>query len=81
MKPKNIEKQAAVRSVVVSTLFQLVLAGCFLSFRTAVQTGWLRNLLLILVMGNLIIIPFSFAVLRQRVKEIERGELDEAKKY
>ena len=39
MKLKNIEKRAAVRSVVVSTLFQLVLAGCFLSFRTAVQIG------------------------------------------
>ena len=42
---------------------------------------WLSGLLLILAIADLITVPFTFAALRQRVREIERGELDEARKY
>lgn len=83
MKPKSTdqEKRSAVRSVVLSTLFQLLSAGAMLCLRAVTDTGWLRGLLLILAAGGLITIPFSFAVLRQRLREIEGGELDEARKY
>lgn len=81
MKPKNTEKRAAVRSVVISTLLQLLAAGAMLCLRPTVQMDWLKALLLILAAGNLVTIPFNFTVLRQRLREIEKGELDEARKY
>ena len=85
MKPKSIdsqeEKRAAVRSVVLSTLFQLFSVGVLFYVRTLIQTGWLRTLGLILAVGDIITIPFTFAALWQRVQEIEKGELDEARKY
>ncbi len=65
----------------LSTLFQLLSAGALLYARTLVQTGWLRGAALILAVGDLITIPFSFTVLWQRVREIEQGELEEARKY
>lgn len=84
-KPKSIdrreEKQAAVRSVVLNTLFQLLTVGALMYLRTAIRTGWLRNLALLLAAADLITIPFTFAALWQRVREIEKGELDEARKY
>lgn len=80
-KPKNTEKCAAVRSVVLNTLLQLVTAGALLYARSCTDIGWLRNLALVLAAADLITIPFAFAVLRQRVREIEKGELEEAKKY
>ena len=83
MKPKSIEKRAAVRSAVLSTLFQVMAAGALLYLRTLSPPDWLGGLLLIMLTGYLIIynIPFTFAALRQRVREIEGGELDEARKY
>lgn len=81
MRPKSTDKRAAVRSVVLSTLFQLLTAGALLYLRSMTQAGWLRNLALFLAAADLITIPFAFAVLRQRVREIEKGELEEAKKY
>lgn len=81
MKPKSTEKRAAVRSVVLNTLFQLLTAGALLYLRSMTQAGWLRNLALLLAAAGLITIPFAFAVLRQRVREIEKGELEEAKEY
>lgn len=81
MKPKNTEKRAAVRSVVLSTLLQLVTIGALLYARSCTDVGWLRNLALFLAAADLITIPFTFAALRQRVREIEKGELEEAKKY
>ena len=80
-KPKNTEKRAAVRSVVLSTLLRLMTIGALLYARSCTDIGWLRNLALFLAIADLITIPFTFAVLRQRVREIEKGELDEAKKY
>lgn len=67
--------------MVLSTLFQLMTIGALLYLRSMTQTGWLRNLALFLAVADLITIPFTFAVLRQRVREIEKGELEEAKKY
>ena len=81
MKPKNTEKRAAVRSVVLNTLFQLLTAGVLLYARSCTDVGWLRNLALFLAAADLITIPFTFAALWQRVREIEKGELDEARKY
>lgn len=70
-----------MRSVVLSTLFQLMTIGALLYARSCTDIGWLRNLALFLAVADLITIPFTFAVLRQRVREIEKGELDEARKY
>ena len=85
MKPKSIdrreEKRAAVKSVVLSTLFPLLTVGALFCLRSATQTGWLRGLMLFLAVSDLITIPFTFAALWQRVREIEKGELDEARKY
>ena len=81
MKPKSIEKRAAVRSAVLSTLFQVMAAGALLYLRTLSPPDWLGGLLLILAVSDLAAIPFTFAALRQRVREIEKGELEEAKKY
>ena len=75
------EKRAAVRSAVLSTLFQVMAAGALLYLRTLSPPDWLGGLLLILAVSDLAAIPFTFAVLRQRVREIEKGELDEARKY
>ena len=85
MKPKSIdrqeEKRAAVKSVVLSTLFQLLTVGALFWLRSVTQTGWLRGLMLFLAVSDLITIPFTFAALWQRVREIEKGELDDARKY
>ena len=81
MKPKSIEKRAAVRSAVLSTLFQVMAAGALLYLRTLSPPDWLGGLLLILAVSDLAAIPFTFAALWQRVREIEGGELDVARKY
>ena len=70
-----------MRSVALNTLFQLVTAGALLYLRTMGPPEWLAGLMLFLAIADLITIPFTFAVLRQRVREIEGGELDEARKY
>ena len=83
MKPKSInrEKRAAVKSALLSTLLQLMTVGALLYLRSVIQADWLRSLALFLAVIDLIIIPFTFAALWQRVREIEQGDLDEAKKY
>ena len=81
MKRESIEKRAAVRSAVLSTLFQVMAAGALLYLRTLGPPEWLAGLMLILAIADLVTIPFTFAALRQRVREIEKGELDEARKY
>ncbi len=78
---RRAEKRNAVRSVVLNTLFQLMTVGALLVLRSLTRPGLLRGLLLMLAIGDLVTIPFTFAVLWQRVKEIEKGELDEARKY
>ena len=85
MRPKSIdrkaEKRAAVRSVVVSTLLQLMMVAALLWLRTMGPPDWLSGLLLLFAVADLITIPFTFTALWQRVREIEKGELEEAKKY
>jgi len=85
MSPRSIdrkaEKRAAVRSVVVSTLLQLMMVAALLWLRTMSPPEWLAGLMLFLAIADLITIPFTFAALWQRVREIEKGELEEAKKY
>lgn len=80
-KPKSTEKRSAVCSVALNTLFQLLTAGALLYLRTLSPPEWLGGLMLFLAVADLITIPFTFAVLWQRVREIEKGELDEARKY
>ena len=81
MKPKSTEKRAVIKSAALSILFQLFSVGVLLYARTLIQTGWLRTLALVLAVGDIITIPVTFAALRQRMREIEKGELDEARKY
>ena len=85
MKPKSIDhraaKGAAVRSVALNTLFQLMTVAALLYLRTLGAPDWLAGLMLFLAIADLITIPFTFAALWQRVREIEKGELEEAKKY
>ncbi len=70
-----------MRSVALNTLFQLVTAGALLYLRTMGPPEWLAGLMLFLAIADLITIPFTFAALWQRVRELEKGELEEAKKY
>ena len=85
MRPRSIDRKAeiraAVRSVVVSTLLQLMMVAALLWLRTMGPPDWLSGLLLLLAVADLITIPFTFTALWQRVREIEKGELEEAKKY
>jgi len=67
--------------VVLNTLLQLNMAAALLFLRSWTQLGLLRGLLLVLAVADLVTIPFTFAALWQRVREIEKGELDEARKY
>ena len=81
MKPKSTEKRAVIKSAALSILLQLMTVGALLYARSWTDIGWLRILTLLLAAANLITIPFTFAALRQRMREIEKGELDEARKY
>lgn len=60
---------------------QLLSVAVLLGLRGLTVRVWLDNLLLLVAVLDLITIPVSFVVLRQRLREIERGELDEARKY
>ena len=81
MKPKSTEKRAVIKSAALSILLQLMTVGALLYARSWTDIGWLRTLALVLAVGDIITIPFTFAALRQRMREIEKGELDEARKY
>ena len=86
-RPKNIEeghrklKRDAVRGAVVHALVQGLSALALLWLRTWTQAGWLDGLLLVLAAVDLVTIPPAFIVLKHRLKEIEGGELDAARKY
>ncbi len=62
-------------------VIQLLSVAVLLGLRCLTVRVWLDNLLLFVVVLDLITVPFSFVVLRQRLREIERGEMDEARKY
>ena len=62
-------------------MIQLLSVAVLLGLRSLTVRVWLDQLLLLVAVLDLITIPVSFVVLRQRLREIERGELDEARKY
>ena len=62
-------------------VIQMLSVAVLLGLRGLTVRVWLDNLLLLVAVLDLITIPISFVVLRQRLREIERGELDEARKY
>ena len=87
MRPGNIDpgrqrelKREAVRGAVVYCLVQLLTVLVLLGLRLVTQ-GWLDTLLLVLAAADLAAVPPVFIVLKQRMKEIEGGELDAAGKY
>ena len=86
-RPKNIapakrrERSAAIQGTVSHVVIQLLSVAVLLGLRHLTVRVWLDNLLLLVAVLDLITIPVSFVVLRQRLREIERGELDEARKY
>ena len=75
------QKREAVKSVLISAGFRVGAAA--LLFCTRSRTPWpgLHQVLLWLAVLGLVTIPFSLVVLRQRLREIEKGELNEARKY
>lgn len=70
-----------MKSVLISA--GLRAGGAALLFATRNSAPWprLHRVLLWLAVLGLVTIPFSFVVLRQRLREIEKGELNEARKY
>ena len=78
---KETQKREAVRGVVSSCLLRIAGVAILFWGRAYTPWLWLHDLLLVLAVAGLITVPFSFVVLRQRLREIERGELDEARKY
>ena len=74
-------RRDAVRGTLMFVGGQLLSVLVLLWLRGLSKTGWLDTLLLVLAVLDLAVIPFSAVVLRQRLREIERGELDDARKY
>ena len=66
-----------MKSVLISAGFRVGAAALLFC------TPWpgLHQVLLWLAVLGLVTIPFSLVVLRQRLREIEKGELNEARKY
>ena len=79
--PKNIDpgqraqKKDARKGAAFFALVQLAMALLLLWGRSQLAG------LLILAVGDLVTIPAVWIVLKQRMKEIEGGELDAARKY
>ena len=88
--PKNIDpgqraqKKDARKGAAFFALVQLAKALLLLWGRSQLDglegLDWMRLLLLILAVGDLVTIPAVWIVLKQRMKEIEGGELDAARK-
>ena len=78
---KRRERGEAIRETAAHVVVQLLSAAALLGLRCLTVRVWLDNLLLIVAVMDLITIPFSFVVLRQRLRENERGEMDDARKY
>ncbi len=69
-----------MRGAVSSTVFQLAAAGLLLWLRTGMD-GVLSMLLLILAVSNIITVVPMWVSLRERLREIEGGEEEEAGQY
>lgn len=78
---KRRERKEAIGGVVTHVAVQLLSVAVLLGLRCLTVRAWLDNLLLFVAVLDLITLPFSFVVLRQRLREIEKGEMDEARKY
>ena len=75
------DRRDAIRSVALHILIRLICAGLLLWISGAAAIQWLSTAALLLAAAGLIPIPFSLIALRQRLKELEEGELNEARKY
>ena len=75
------QKREAVKSVLVSGGIRVGTAALLLCTRSCTPWPRLHQVLLWLAVLGLITVPFSLVVLRQRLREIEKGEVNEARKY
>ena len=75
------DRRDAIRSAALHILIRLICAGLLLWISGAAAIQWLSTAALLLAAAGLITIPFSLIALRQRLKELEEGELNEARKY
>ena len=87
MKPSDTDidhrqqKHHAVRGAAVFGVGQGLSALLFLWLRGQFQPQWMKTLLLVLAIGHLTALIPTLVALKQRLKEIEGGELDAARKY
>lgn len=86
--PENIEevrgrrRRDAVRGVALFGLLQLACAACFASLCFIPDLpGWAAALFAVLAVLCIAPLAVSLAVLKQRFREIEGGELDAARQY
>ena len=82
--PKSIErrKRQAVLSALLSGCWLVLSAVVVLWLRWLLQPGGLLSALMLVIVGADILLLLPLAVsLRQRLKEIEGGEVDEARQY
>ena len=70
-----------VRSTILNILLQIFIVVVLFFCWQQRQPGLMKTILLVLAIANLITILFTFVVLGQRLRESEKGELDEARKY
>ena len=80
-KAARARRRGAIWGAVCFALCQGGTALVLLWLRTWVPAGWVGGLLLAIAVLDLLLIPPVFVVLRQRLKEIEGGELDAAGQY
>lgn len=82
---QSARRRGAIRSTALACLIQLAAALLLLWARGLIidqaGLGWLRLLLLLLAITQLLIIPAALVTLRQRLQEIKGGELDAAGQY
>lgn len=84
-KPANTDSQArrrknAVQGAAVSTVTQLLSAAVLLWLRAG-TTGFLSKLALILALVDVVTVIPVWVVLRARLREIEKGEEEDASQY
>ena len=75
------DRRDAIRSAALHILIRLICSGLLLWISGAAAIQWLSTAALLLAAAGLIPIPFTLIALRQRLKELEEGELNEARKY
>lgn len=73
-------KRNAVLGAVSSTVGKLLFAIVLLWLRGSAG-AFISRLLLIMAVGNLLSVPFVWVVLRERLREIEKGEEEDASQY